>query len=427
GRGNKTRGRGISSPGSSYGYSSSSPVIQRGRMSLINSKISQNEASSSVHLEDIPENTKEDIDDIKSYEKLSKKEMIFLLENSEIQKKEEPWKIFQWYLIIGLYFLGYNTSENVYNFSKMIIKQIISVEDWGISTMKERQISLNKVSMNFTYWTIFMLLIKSSATIMKPIPNWFLNWWSYHGPTTKILPDPFIKLYKKWVKLSPDLNKLYHTNHICYIEKIEQIYFFIEFSIPWIYKWTPEVGFTEEKIAFCIWTRTVGSHLKKDPRILYHSSKGNNCGSSIRHIAQIFFFQDGNKEEIININMEEVKRNFLLNITQYKKSDTFIRSETSDDVAKDIQEAQPCELKKPTSKDTLKNEKPSSTVDTLLINIVGGILPHFSKYLLRCTEEEASVWEVLEFIKLILPLCITGVLEEDLYHDAGYDLPLPVI
>ena len=153
---------------------------------MINAKVTQSAASSSIHLDDIPENnplyaqlqaylsekksdtfasiTKENVDDIKSFEKVSKKEMIFLLENSEIQRKEEPWKIFQRYLINSLYFSGesyktrsyyeiilistgsvefqhfsgYNTSENVYNLSKMIIKQIISVEDWGISTMKER-------------------------------------------------------------------------------------------------------------------------------------------------------------------------------------------------------------------------------------------------------------------------------------------------
>uniref|UniRef100_M1DS82 Uncharacterized protein n=1 Tax=Solanum tuberosum TaxID=4113 RepID=M1DS82_SOLTU len=103
---------------------------------------------------------------------------------------------------------------------------------------------------------------------------------------------------------------------------------------------------------------------------------------------------------MININLEEVRRNLLLNITQYEKSDTFMRSETSDDVAEDIQEAQP---------------------------FVGGNLPHSSEYLLRCTEEEALLWEVLEFIKLILPLCITGELEEDPYDDPGDDLPLPLV
>ncbi|KAG5570682.1 hypothetical protein H5410_060448 [Solanum commersonii] len=71
--------------------------------------------------------------------------MIFLLENYDIQRKEEPWKIFNTGSVEFQHFSGYNTRENVYNFSKMIIKQIISVEDCGISLMKERQISVNKV------------------------------------------------------------------------------------------------------------------------------------------------------------------------------------------------------------------------------------------------------------------------------------------
>ncbi|KAG5590196.1 hypothetical protein H5410_040710 [Solanum commersonii] len=256
GRGNNTKGRGRSSPGSSYESASNSPIIQKGRMSLINSKISQSEASSSLaYLSQKQSDTfasiaREDIEDIKSYEKLPKKEMIFLLENSEIQRKEESWKIFQCYLGNELYFpgesyktrsyyetilistgsgefqhfSGYNTSENVYKFSKMIIKQIISVEYWGIFTMKERQISLNKISMNFTYWDYIHAFdkvlyynnerdnhtwfIKICAKIFtEPIPNWILNWWSYHGLTMKIMPDPFLKLYKEWVKESPDLNE----------------------------------------------------------------------------------------------------------------------------------------------------------------------------------------------------------------------------
>ncbi|KAG5590052.1 hypothetical protein H5410_040566 [Solanum commersonii] len=57
-------------------------------------------------------------------------------------------------------------------------------------------------------------------------------------------------LYQNWVKVSPDLNDLYQSDHICYIEQIEQIYFFIEFSIAWIHKLTPELGFTEKQIPF---------------------------------------------------------------------------------------------------------------------------------------------------------------------------------
>jgi len=406
-------------------------------MSLVKLTSPSKEAASSIHLDDIPENNplyaqlqaylsqkqsdtfasvaKEEVDDIKSYEKVSKKEMIFLLENSDIQRKEEPWKIFQRYLVNGLYFpgesyktrsyyetilmstgsvefqhfSGYNTSENVYNFSKMIIKQIISVEDWGISTMKERQISLNKVSMNFTYWDYIHAFdkvliynnerhkhtwfIKVCAKIFaEPIPNWFLNWWSYHGPTTKILPDPFLKLYNEWVKISPNLNELYHTDHICYIERIEQIYFFIEFSIPWIHKWTPEVGFTDEQIP-CLYRTFYNNFwdklMKRDPKTksLYGQElldlikqriqeyclvpqKGIIQDSSVRHIARKISIQDGNKEEMINNYLDEVRKNILLNITQYEKSDTSMRSETSDDVA-DIQEAQLCE---PTIEDVLE-------------------------------------------------------------------------
>jgi len=71
---------------------------------------------------------------------------------------------------------------------------------------------------------------------------------------------------------------------------------------------------------------------------------------SVRHIARKISIQDGNKEEMINNYLDEVRKNILLNITQYEKSDTSMRSETSDDVA-DIQEAQLCE---PTTEDVLE-------------------------------------------------------------------------
>ncbi|KAG5585597.1 hypothetical protein H5410_046031 [Solanum commersonii] len=47
---------------------------------------------------------KEEVDDIKTYEKVEKREVIFLLENSGIQRREESWKIFRRYLVNGLYF-----------------------------------------------------------------------------------------------------------------------------------------------------------------------------------------------------------------------------------------------------------------------------------------------------------------------------------
>ncbi|KAG5631737.1 hypothetical protein H5410_003454 [Solanum commersonii] len=60
GRGSYTCGRGRSSSsktlGSSYGSSSSSPIIQRGGMSLVKLTSSSKEATSSIHLDDILEN-----------------------------------------------------------------------------------------------------------------------------------------------------------------------------------------------------------------------------------------------------------------------------------------------------------------------------------------------------------------------------------
>ncbi|KAG5605747.1 hypothetical protein H5410_027239 [Solanum commersonii] len=274
----------------------------------------------------------------------------------------------------------------------MIIKQIISIEDWGISSMKERQISLNKIPTNFTYWDYINAFSKvlyynnerhkhtwfikvCAKVFVDPIPNWFLNWWSYHGPTIKILPDPFLKLYKNWVKVSPNLNDLYHSEHVCYIEQIEQIYFFIEFSIPWIHKWTPKVGFTEEQIS-CLYRIYYNNFwdklMKKDPmtKSLYGqelldsiSQRIQDYGTiphkeiitdnSVKHIARRVSIQDGNKEEMIKEYLDEIRRNLLLNITHYEKLDTSMRSETSDDIADDAQEAQPCESAKPMTEDML--------------------------------------------------------------------------
>ncbi|WMV08275.1 hypothetical protein MTR67_001660 [Solanum verrucosum] len=148
GRGSYTRERGRSYSklfGSSYGSSSSSPIIQRGGMSLV--KLTK-EAASWIQLDDIPENNqlyaqlqeylsqkqsdtfasvaKEEGDDIKSYEKVSKKEMIFLLENSDIQRKEEPWKKFQRYLVNRLYFLG--DSYKTRSYYETILMSTSSVE-----------------------------------------------------------------------------------------------------------------------------------------------------------------------------------------------------------------------------------------------------------------------------------------------------------
>ncbi|KAG5630651.1 hypothetical protein H5410_002368 [Solanum commersonii] len=168
------------------------------------------------------------------------------------------------------------------------------------------------------------------------------------------------------------MNELYHTYHICYTERIEQIYFFIEFLIPWIHKWTQEMAFTDEQIPSLY--RTFYNNfwhklMKRDPKtkLLYGqelldlikqriqeyclvSQKGIIQDSSVRHIARKISIHDGNKENMINNYLDKVRKNILLNINQYEKSDTSMRSETSDAVS-NIQVAQLCE---PTTEDMLE-------------------------------------------------------------------------
>ncbi|KAG5609024.1 hypothetical protein H5410_020305 [Solanum commersonii] len=263
---------------SSYGSSSSSstPIIQRGGMSLVklNSKI-QEKTSSSIHLEDIPESdplyaklqefitqkqsntfasiAREDtIDDMKTYEK---KIPIY---------REEPWKIFQRYLLNGLYFPGESYKTQKY-YETLLISTGVEFQHFSrICLAFDKVLCYNNERHKHTWF------IKVCAKIFaNPIPNWFLNWWSYHGPTIKILSEPFLKLYKEWVKISPDLNKLYQQEHISYLQQIEQICFFIEFSIPWIHKWVPEVDFIEEQIP-CLYRTYYNNFwdklMKKDPQ-----------------------------------------------------------------------------------------------------------------------------------------------------------------
>ncbi|KAG5625609.1 hypothetical protein H5410_010827 [Solanum commersonii] len=124
------------------------------------------------------------------------------LENSTSERREEPWKIFQRYLVNGLYFFG----ENVYNFSKMIIK---------ISLVKivphSGKISLKSGKL---YYGIILPLISGE---------------SYRGPTIKILLNRFSS-YTKHGSRFPRISKVISIKNIF------------------------EVDFTKEQISFPIGT-----------------------------------------------------------------------------------------------------------------------------------------------------------------------------
>lgn len=128
------------------------------------------------------------------------------------------------------------------------------------------------------------------------------------------------------------------------------MYFFIEFSIPWIHKWTPEVGYTPIENIPCLYRKYFTNFWdklnRKDPATghLYgqelldqitstikiyqdFTQRDISTRSSIKNIARRISIQDENKEEMINNYLAETKKKLLTNIAEFDKSDTSMRTE----------------------------------------------------------------------------------------------------
>ena len=58
--------------------------------------------------------------------------------------------------------------------------------------------------------------------------------------------------------------------------------------------------------------------------------KGISKGSSIKNVARRISIQDGNKEEMVNNYLAEIKKNLLTNIAEFDKLDTLMSSGKSD-------------------------------------------------------------------------------------------------
>jgi hypothetical protein len=230
----------------------------------------------------------ENEESITSYAENPHKEIIIFLEFSDIKRENNPWNLMQRYLDTasfpitayknrGYYeaimkssetceITHYNTGndQSNYGFSKIIIKKLIMPEEWGLSTLKEKEIFLQdkKITIRYNYWDYVKALskvflyentkkkhswfIKVCGEIYKrPIPNWFYDWWTNYGPSLSILPNNIMELYSQWVKISP---KLYELDQSLMISGSGSMFFFLEFSIPWIWKWKPEIGETDKEI-----------------------------------------------------------------------------------------------------------------------------------------------------------------------------------
>ena len=80
----------------------------------------------------------------------------------------------------------------------------------------------------------------------QAIPHWFLQWWISYGPNIAILPELYKGLYTDWSEASSKLMEDKSRTHVSF-EVISSMHFFVEFSIPWIFKWIPKVDYIPEK------------------------------------------------------------------------------------------------------------------------------------------------------------------------------------
>ena len=93
--------------------------------------------------------------------------------------------------------------------------------------------------------------------------------------------------------------------------------------------------------------------------------------TSIKHIARkISNYDEGEQNEMIMRYLEEVKKKILLNVSHYAKSDSSMRSETSED----MHEAQPYEEESPVdalkkAEDFLAKLKDKGSVEELALKV----------------------------------------------------------
>ncbi|KAG5616227.1 hypothetical protein H5410_016051 [Solanum commersonii] len=308
-----------------------------------------------------------DDENIEVFDLNDKKEVILLLEESDLKWRNEPWQIMARYLdtvsytaTVYKYRMHYEmilsftgcefqhfypaNTKKVYNFSKLIIKRIIAPEEWGMSTLKELDYIHpdQKVAVKYNYWDYmegFNKFIKICSNIFdRHIPNWFCKWWTLYGPSIKILPESYKKLYLEWVDISPKIIKMQEEN--IFFEGMSVMYFFMEFSIPWIMKWSVEVHNTSEGFP-CLqrtfYTKFWSKLLQKNPEGKLHGQKIIDLinvtiskyydtahtepqvmedSSPFKRITRKLQMKKGliSKSEAIAIYMEEVKKDLMKNL-----------------------------------------------------------------------------------------------------------------
>lgn len=324
------RGRGRSSPniGESSNAGPSNILIQHGNRRLI-ARTSNDEIISKEEYEEfklykqqgqdkiIPsfkKIVKETIDDKEKMVKNPEERVIIILSNSDKKWEDNPWLLCERYLINNQYpvesyknryfyesilssngcdihhFTGHDAE--IYNFSKIFIKKVIKIEEWGITPLKTKTLVNGEKRIDYNYWDYIQAfnkaflyendkrshtwLIKFSAEVYNQVlPTWLIEWWQFYGTTEEILPPIFKELYDEWNEVIPDSPE-------DDIPGVIQMSFFIGFSIPWIWKYSPKTGYNQNKL-FCLkresYSRFWETMLRQDKE-----TKELNCAYTINLI-----------------------------------------------------------------------------------------------------------------------------------------------
>lgn len=321
----------------------------------------------------------QDNDEEDSWFITERQKKIILLNQEDVEFFDDPWVLMQKYIEPASYeassyktrqyyenilqltetaeirhFYPGEREKTMYNFSKVFIKTIIPPQKWGLSTLKEKEFICpetgSRQTYKYNYWDYIQgfekclfyenpkrkhsWFIKISDNVFKQgIPCWFQKWFILYGPTIQILPEPFKELYLEWVKISPNLIEA--KNNGCWFEGIASMYFFIEFSIPWIWKWKPTTGYTLRDNFPCLkrtcytkfWTKMIRINMSTKQiegqdtvnaitsRIEYYKTQltikqQKELNSPFEHISKrlIEGKQEVSRSEIIKSYMKEMKK-----------------------------------------------------------------------------------------------------------------------
>lgn len=142
--------------------------------------------------------------------------------------------------------------------SKCYITKILGPREWGFELNKPRLIQATGIS--FTYWDYIqawsyafyyqnpirnhtwffsinpkIITNPSSRTPASAFPSWFVRWWDKFGPCIDILPDELQQQFTTWQLFQPVIKE---KSNVSQPIGWSSLWFFTEFHITWVWKWS---------------------------------------------------------------------------------------------------------------------------------------------------------------------------------------------